>query len=52
MPPNKKVRRYPQIRLIEVDEGRHYGDGVGNEMYQLQVVVVEKTPEEVEGPKW
>jgi hypothetical protein len=30
-----------------MDEGRYYGDGVGNEMYQLQLVVVEKTPEEI-----
>jgi hypothetical protein len=47
MPPKKKVRRYPQICLVKVDNSRHYGDGVGNEMYQLQLVVVQKTPEEV-----
>jgi hypothetical protein len=47
MPPKKKVRRYPQIHLTEVDKGRHYGDGVGNEVYQLQLVVVQKTAEEV-----
>jgi hypothetical protein len=29
------MRQYPQIYLIQMDEGRHYGNGVGNEMYQL-----------------
>jgi hypothetical protein len=47
MPPKKKVRRYPQKHLTEVDEGRHYSEGVGNEMYQLQLVVVQKPAEEV-----
>jgi hypothetical protein len=47
MPPKKKVRRYPQICLIEMDEGRYYGDGVRNKMYQLQLVVKEKTLEEI-----
>jgi hypothetical protein len=47
MPPKKKVRRYPQICLIEMDEGRYYGDGVRDKMYHLQLVVVEKTPEEI-----
>jgi hypothetical protein len=47
MPPKKKVRRYSQMCLTKVDKGRHYSDSVGNEMYQLQLVVVQKTPEEV-----
>jgi hypothetical protein len=47
MPPKKKVRQYPQICLTEVDKSRHHGDGVGHEMYQLQLVVVQKTTEEV-----
>jgi hypothetical protein len=30
-----------------MDEGRYYGDGVRDKMYHLQLVVVEKTPEEI-----
>jgi hypothetical protein len=47
MPPEKEVRRYPQIRLTKLDERRHYSDGVRDEVYQLQLVVVEQTTEEI-----
>jgi hypothetical protein len=30
-----------------MDERRYYIDEVGDEMYQLQLVVEEKTPEEI-----
>jgi hypothetical protein len=30
-----------------MDEGGHYSDGIGDEVYQLQAVVVQKHPEEV-----
>jgi hypothetical protein len=45
IPPQQKVRRYPQIHLIKMDEGRHYSDGVGDEMYQLKLVVEETSKE-------
>jgi hypothetical protein len=45
--PQQEVRRYPQIRLTEVNKRRHYGNGVGNKMYQLQFVVIQQTAEEV-----
>jgi hypothetical protein len=41
------VRRYPQIRLTEVNKRRHYGNGVGNKMYHLQSVVVQQATEEI-----
>jgi hypothetical protein len=43
------MRWYPKIRLTEVDEQGYYNDGVGKKVYQLQLVVVEKPPEEVVG---
>jgi hypothetical protein len=49
MSPEKEVRRYPQICLTEVNKPRYYSDGVGNEVYQLQLVVKEKTSEEIPG---
>jgi hypothetical protein len=30
-----------------VNERRHYGNGVGNKVYQLQLVVVQKAAEEI-----
>jgi hypothetical protein len=36
-----------QIRLTEVNKSGNYGYGVGNEVYQLQLVVVQQTTEEV-----
>jgi hypothetical protein len=33
--------------MIEMDERRNYSDGVGDKMYQLQLVVKEKTLEEI-----
>jgi hypothetical protein len=30
-----------------MDEGRHYSDGVGDEMYQLKLVVEEETSKEI-----
>jgi hypothetical protein len=47
MPPQKEVRQYPQIRLTEMNKHRHYSDGVGDEVYQLQLVLEEKTSEEI-----
>jgi hypothetical protein len=32
-----------------VNKHRYYSDGVGNEVYQLQLVVKEKTSEEIPG---
>jgi hypothetical protein len=37
------------MRLKEVNKRRHYSDGVGDEMYQLQFVVEEETSEEILG---
>jgi hypothetical protein len=45
----KKERRYPKIRLTEMDERRYYSDRVGDEMYQLELVAEEKTSEEIPG---
>jgi hypothetical protein len=47
VPPQKKVWRYPQIRLTKMDEHRHYSNGVRDEMYQLQFVVEKETSEEI-----
>jgi hypothetical protein len=47
IPPQQKVRRYRQIRLTEMDEGRNYSDKFGNKVYQLQPVVVQQAAEEV-----
>jgi hypothetical protein len=47
VPPQQEVRRYPQLCLTKMDEGRHYSNGVGNKMYQLQPVVVQQAAEEV-----
>jgi hypothetical protein len=47
MSPQREVRRYPQILLTEVDESRHYSNGVTNEVYQLQSVVIQKAAEEI-----
>jgi hypothetical protein len=47
MPPKKKVRQYPQIRLTEVDKSHNYTEQVENKMYQLQLVVVQKPTEEL-----
>jgi hypothetical protein len=30
--------RDPEIGLVEVDEGRDHGDGIGDEMYHLDPV--------------
>jgi hypothetical protein len=35
----EEVGRYPQIHLTEVGKGRYYSYGVGDEVYQLQLVV-------------
>jgi hypothetical protein len=47
MPPQQEVRRYPQIRLTKVNEGRNYSDGVRDKVYQLQLVVEELSVEEI-----
>jgi hypothetical protein len=46
MSPQPEVRRYPQIHLTEMNESRHYSNGVRNKVYQLQSVVVQKAAEE------
>jgi hypothetical protein len=38
------------MRLIEVNGSGNYGYGVGNEVYQLQLVVVHQPADEV--PRW
>jgi hypothetical protein len=41
------VRRYPKICLIKVNERRYYGNGVGDEVYLLQTIVIQQPTEEV-----
>jgi hypothetical protein len=41
------VRRYPKIRLTKVNEHRYYGNGVGDEVYHLQTIVIQQPTEEV-----
>jgi hypothetical protein len=47
MPPQQEVRQYPQIHLTKMNGGQNYSDGVGDKVYQLQLVVVEQTAEEI-----
>jgi hypothetical protein len=47
MSPQPEVRQYPQIGLTKMNESRHYSNGVRNEVYQLQSVVVQKAAEEI-----
>jgi hypothetical protein len=45
--PLHKVGWYPQILLAQMDEQRYCSNVVRNEVYQLQLVVVQETSKEV-----
>jgi hypothetical protein len=45
--PQHKVGWYPQILLAQMDEQRYCSNGVRNEVYQLQLVVVQETSKDV-----